>query len=108
MWCGNICSQKELIMNVGKRAILREASKWYDEVQKLKKECTGLFQMLFGIAVKLYIVSPNDEIFQKDTFKPEFLEKIKEAAKKTQEPPAEASVSVPSAQYSEAAPQVSP
>lgn len=72
-------------MNLGKRAIIREASKMYDEVGRLKKECVNLFNMLFGLAVKLYILTPEDEIFTKDAFKPEFLAKIKEAAKKTQD-----------------------
>jgi len=67
-------------MRISRRQVLREAGKLNDENMNLKKERGNLFNMLFGIAVKLYQVKPDDEIFVGDTFKPEFLAKIKEAA----------------------------
>ena len=63
---------------VSYRQLHREAQKLFDENQRLKKELNGLINIMFGFAIKLYKLTPNDESFAK--LKPEFLEKVKNAA----------------------------
>ena len=75
------------MQKVSKRQVLREASKLFEENGKLKKECRQLLQMLFGVAVKLYILNPDDESFGEGMFKPEFIDQIKKAAEATKNQP---------------------
>lgn len=75
------------MQKVSKRQIVREAQKLWEDNSNLKKECQQLLQMMFGVAVKLYIVTPEDDIFTGDSFKPEFLEAVKKAAEDTKNPP---------------------
>jgi len=63
---------------VSYRQLYREAVKMHDESQGLKKELSGIINILFGFAVKLYKLSPDDKCFEQ--LKPEFLEKIKNAS----------------------------
>ena len=76
---------------VSKRAVLREATKLYDENQGLKKECQQLLQMLFGAALKLYKIDPADDMFKSEedggSFKNGFLDAIKQAAEDKPPPP---------------------
>ena len=68
------------MQKVSKRQVVREASKLFEENSRLKKECQQLLQMMFGVAVKLYMLNPEDESFTGNQFKPEFIEQIKKAA----------------------------
>ena len=65
-------------MKVSYRKLQREAEKLFDENGKLKKELNGIVNMFGVFAVKLYRLAPEDEAFSK--LKPEFMEKIKNAA----------------------------
>ena len=81
------------MQKVSKRQIVREASKILEENSGLKKERRQLLQMMFGIAVKLYILNPEDEAFQEGKqFKPEFVEQIKKAAEAMKNRPLETEV----------------
>lgn len=72
---------------VSKRQVVREASRIMDNLNKVRSENQQLFQIVFGLAVKLYMLNPDDETFHNDTFKPEFLANIKEAAEGLKNPP---------------------
>ncbi len=67
---------------VSKRQVVREASRIMDDLRKSRSENQKLFQMVFGLAVRLYILDPDDETFHNDSFKPTFLNNIKDAAEK--------------------------
>jgi len=65
-------------MKVSYRQMHREAVKLFDENGKLKKELGVIVDILRLFSVKLYKLSPEDEVFKR--LKPEFMEMIKNAA----------------------------
>lgn len=68
---------------LSRRQILREAQSLFDQVQSLRKENQSLSQIIFGLAVKLYRLSPDDESFTNGSFQDLFLKRIKKAAEAT-------------------------
>lgn len=72
---------------VSKRQLVREAQKIFEENMILKRGRQQTMQLLFGIAVQLYIEAPENEVFTNDNLKPEFMEQIKKAAENIKNPP---------------------
>ena len=73
-----------------------------EEISDIRRRDQNNFQTLFLLAAKLYIVTPDDDMFKNGSFNDQFLETIEKSAKKMQEA-ARKKAAVPAAQTPEKA-----